>query len=586
MDNDQRKLAEELFFSGPQTTSFAKLLYFGIFDGGRIFPYPVPPPNEQTRIQELLKRIDCLIEHDLDADWIDRNATIPDKVIQKLGEMGLLGLTIPERYGGLGLSQYAYCRLMERLAGACSATALLVNAHQSIGLKALVLYGTEKQKSAYLPALARGEKLAAFSLTEPTAGSDVASILTEAVYIPDRNVFRISGSKQWTTNGAIAGVLTVMAKTEVETPEGPRQKVSAFLVTPDMPGFRVLNPALEKVGMRGTKTANLAFEGLEVPAENLLGPMGGGLRVCLTVLDYGRVTFGATCTGAAKFLLARAIEQANSRRQFNRPIASFGLIKEKIANMAALVYAMDAATYMTAGMVDQDAEDFMLEAAILKVFTSDALWTVVYDTMQIYGGRSFFTDEPLERMMRDARLNMIGEGANEVMRAFIAGAGMRDLGVQLEKVLLASRRPFSNFSSLWQFAINNLSRFRMPAVPVRSDILRPEATMLAKRVRRFGTSILRALVKYQEGIIERQLTLDRIAASAIALYTASAVISKLDSDLANPEMDQQQLRNDLMTARLYCRQAFATVDGSLTTLLKNDDDFVERVSDQLTGISS
>ena len=269
--------------------------------------------------------------------------------------------------------------------------------------------------------------------------------------------------------------------------------------------------------MRGTKTANLGFEGLEVPAKNILGPPGQGLRVCLTVLDYGRVTFGATCTGAAKFLLERAIEQARERHQFGRPLASFGLVKQKIANMAALVYAMDAATYLTAGMIDTSAEDFMLEAAILKVFTSDALWSIVYDTMQIFGGRSFFADRPYERMMRDARLNMIGEGSNEVMRAFIAGVGMRDLGVQLEQVLLASRRPLSNASLLWQFGVQNLGRLRTPEVPVTSDQLRREARGLAVRVRRFGMSILRALAKHQEGIVERQMILDRIASSAMAL---------------------------------------------------------------------
>ncbi|RPI29493.1 MAG: acyl-CoA dehydrogenase, partial [Acidobacteria bacterium] len=531
MDQEQRKLAEELFFSGPRTTSFAKLLYFGIFDAERVFPYPTPPSGEASRMQQLLATLDCFLEKEVDPDWIDRNSTIPDHVIAGLGKIGLMGLTIPEKYGGLGMSQYAYCRAMEHVAARCGATALMVNAHQSIGLKALVLYGTEEQKTRWLPPLARGEKLAAFSLTEPNAGSDVASIETEAVYDPSRKVYRITGRKQWTTNGAISGVLTVMAKTLVDTPDGPAKKVTAFLVTPDMPGFRVVAAALEKVGMRGSKTANLAFDGLEVPASNILGPPGQGLKVCLTVLDYGRTTFGATCTGAAKFLLERAVEQARERYQFGRPLASFGLVKQKIANMAALVYAMEAATYLTAGMIDQSDEDFMLEAAILKVFSSDALWSIVYDTMQIFGGRSFFTDRPYERMMRDARLNMIGEGSNEVMRAFIGGAGMRDPGVQLEQVLFATRRPFAHTSLLFGFARQNLARLRTPVVPVRSDLLRPQARMLAARVRRFGIAVVRVLTKYQEEVVERQMVLDRIATTAIALYSATAVIGRLDHDL-------------------------------------------------------
>ncbi len=585
MDQEQRKLAEELFFSGPKTTSFAKLLYFGVFDAARVFPYPEPPANETTRIHQLLEGLDQFLDSEVDPDWIDRNAAIPDHVIKGLGKLGMMGLTIPEQYGGLGMSQYAYCRAMEHVAGRCGSTALMVNAHQSIGLKALVLYGTEEQKRRWLPPLARGEMLAAFSLTEPNAGSDVASIETEAAYDPSRQVYKITGRKQWTTNGSIAGVLTVMAKTLVDTPEGPTKKVTAFIVTPDMPGFQVLAAGLEKVGMRGTRTSNLGFEGLEVPAQNILGRPGQGLRVCLTVLDYGRTTFGATCTGAAKFLLERAIEQARDRHQFGRSLASFGLVKQKIANMAALVCAMDAATYLTAGMIDSNAEDFMLEAAILKVFTSDALWSVVYDTMQIFGGRSFFADRPYERMMRDARLNMIGEGSNEVMRAFIAGVGMRDLGVQLEQVLHASRHPLANASLLWQFGRQNLGRVRTPAVPVRSGELRWEARMLAARVRRFGISILRVLAKHQEEIVERQMLLDRIASSAIALYTATAVVARLDRDLTRSQDDGDVIKKDLLAGKLYCRQAFATIDRSLAGLFDNNDDFVELVADRLSGVA-
>ncbi|HXK61687.1 MAG TPA: acyl-CoA dehydrogenase family protein [Acidobacteriota bacterium] len=585
MDQEQRKLAEELFFSGPKTTSFAKLLYFGIFDASRVFPYPAPSSDEAERTEELVRNLDCFLQSEVDPDWIDRNATIPDRVIAGLGKLGLMGLTIPKEYGGLGMSQYAYCRAMERVAARCGSTALMINAHQSIGLKALVLYGTEEQKARWLPPLARGEQLAAFSLTEPNAGSDVASIETEAVYDPARKLYRITGRKQWTTNGAIAGVLTVMAKTTVQTASGSAKKVTAFLVTPDMPGFRVLNPALEKVGMRGTKTANLAFEGLEVPASHILGPPGQGLRICLTVLDFGRTTFGATCTGASKFLLRQAVEYSRRRRQFGRPLASFALVKQKIANMAALVYAMESMTYLTAGMIDANAEDFMLEAAILKVFASDALWSIVYDTMQIFGGRSFFTDLPYERMMRDARLNMIGEGSNEVMRAFIGAAGMRDPGVQLEQVLKATRHPLANASFLWGFGRQNLARLRTPVVPVRSRLLKPEARMLAARVRRFGISVVRVLAKYQEEVVERQMILDRIASSAMALYGATAVMARLDRDLAGQDSAPDFLKKDLAAGRLFCRQAFAIVDRSLGSLFRNEDDSIERVSNMLSGVA-
>lgn len=584
MDEQQKRLAEELLFGTIKKPSFAKLLYFGIFDADKVFPYPHVSPEEELRTAQLLDRLKVFAEKEIDPDWIDRNSTIPDRVIQGLGKMGILGMTIPSEYGGLGASQYAYCKAAELLSSRCASTALFVNAHQSVGLKALLLFGTEEQKARWLPPLARGELFAAFSLTEPNAGSDASGIETQAVYDAEKNVYRITGKKQWTTNGSIAHILTVMAQTEVETPQGKQSKITAFLVTPDMPGFKVTAASLEKVGMRGSKTANLEFQNMEVPAANILGPIGGGLKVALTVLDYGRTTFGATCTGAAKFLVARAIYHARTRYQFKRPLASFTLVKRKIAIMSALAYAMDATTYMTAGLVDAHVEDIMLESAILKVFASDSLWIILYDTMQIYGGRSFFTDQPFERMMRDARLNMIGEGANEVMRAFIGVVGMRDVGMQLKAVKEALSSPVSSYELLWKFSKQSFDRLLTPKVPLKSPLLQREATQLGERVRSFGFAVARALARYREQILEKQLILDRFATAAMALYTTTAVLSKLDADLSRVNGDVKSLGNDVATGQFYCKYAMATIDRALESLQNNDDDAIEALSDQITGI--
>lgn len=580
MDEEQRRLAEELLFAGSKPPSFAKQLYFGNLHASKVFPYPKVDAAEQKRTEELITQLEAFADKQIDPNWIDRHATIPDNVIKGLGKMGILGITIPKEYGGLGMSQYAYCRAAEALSARCGSTALFVNAHQSVGLKALLLFGTPEQRGRWLPPLARGEQLAAFSLTEPNAGSDASGIETRAVFDPVRNVYRINGKKQWTTNGSIAQVLTVMALTEVETPQGKQDKVTAFLVTPDMPGFKVAAASLEKVGMRGSTTSNLTFNNLEVPAVNVLGPIGGGLRVCLTVLDYGRTTFGATCTGVAKTALRRAISHAQSRYQFKRPLAAFGLVKQKIANMSALVYAMEATTYLTAGLVDAGVEDFMLEAAMLKVFASDSLWSILYDTMQIFGGRSFFTDEPFERMMRDARLNMIGEGSNEVMRAFIGAVGMRDVGMELKGVLDACKQPWSQYDKLWNFSRKATARWRLAHVPVESPLIQKEAELLRKAIRRFGIAIVRVLSRYRESVVEHQLDLDRIATSAIAIYTATAVLSKLDSNLTRrPE----GLENDIAIAKLYCQQAMATVDRCLSSLFHPMDPILESTSDLITG---
>lgn len=585
VDEQQQRLAEELFFTDNKAPSFVKRLYFGAFDPLLAFPFPEPSLKDFEHNTAFFEKAKVFIENEIDPDWIDRHAEIPTSVIQGLGKLGILGMTVPQEHGGLGMSQHAYCRIAELISARCGATALFVNAHQSIGLKALLLFGTEEQQKRWLGPLARGDQLAAFSLTEPNAGSDAAGIETRAVFDKQKNVYRITGKKQWTTNGSLASVLTVMAKTEVDTPQGKQDKITAFLVTPDMPGFKVTAPALEKVGMRGSKTANLEFSDMEVPAANILGPIGGGLKVCLTVLDYGRTTFGATCTGAAKAAANQAIEHARTRMQFKRPLASFGLVKKKIARMSALIYAMDATTYFTAGLVDAGVEDIMLESAILKVFTSEALWLILYDTMQIYGGRSFFTDQPFERVMRDARLNMIGEGSNEVMRAFIAAVGMRDVGLQLKAFSEAIQNPIKESTTIWRILPALFRRLRLPNVSVNSPDLKYEARLVAKGIRRFGFAIIKLLAHYRQKIIENQLELERIADSAIALYTACAVLSKLDSPSQKSSSDVNKL-HDMAAGKLYCRMAMDTLNSNLDALFSKRDRDLENLSDRITGIKT
>lgn len=582
MDDRQKRLLEELLFSGEKRLSFTKLLFFGAFHTSSVFPFPVPSVKVQAETDDLLARLKAFAERSIDAQSIDHQAALPQAVIRGLGELGLLGLTIPKEYGGMGMSQYTYCEVMAELACHCGSSALFVNAHQSIGLKALVLFGTEAQKRRWLPPLARGEMIAAFSLTEQNAGSDASAVETRAVYDPEKRIYRLTGEKQWTTNGSMAGVLTVMAQTEMQTPEGVRDKITAFLVTPDMPGFKVTEKSLEKVGFRGTWTANLRFENVEVPEENILGPKGAGLRVALTVLDYGRTTFGSTCAGPARYCVDRAIEHARTRVQFNRPLATFPLIKKKIATIAALTYAMEATTMLTAGMVDRGMEDFMLEAAVLKVFNSESLWTILYETMQIYGGRSFFTLEPFERMMRDARLNMIGEGANEVLRAFISVVGMRDVGLQLKSVTGALRHPLAQAGVLRLFAGQCLGYLVSPKIPVRSAELRHQARALSRLVRRFGVAVVRLLSRYREEIVEQQLALDRIASAVIAIYTISATLSRMDAELGAGKVDAKKLQDNLASAKFYCQMALAQANSALGHIFDPTDQTVETTSDQLT----
>lgn len=577
MDEQQRRLAEELLFAEEKKPSFAKKLFFGLFQVDQVFPFPTVSPEEKEKTEDFVRKVDAFADKEIDGAAFDRNSSIPDSVIAGLSKLGMFRVTIPEKWGGFGMSQYAFCRAIEAIARRCGSTALFINVQQSIGLKALLLFGSDELKEKWLIPMAKGEKLAAFALTEPNAGSDAGGIETRAVYVPEKDVYRINGRKQWITSGGIADVLTVMAKTEVDTPKGKEDKVTAFLVTSDMPGFKVIEAALDKVGTRGTKTAILEFHDLEVPAKNILGKLGGGLKIALTTLDYGRTTFGAMCTGAAQELYERAVQHAIDRHQFGRPLASFTLVKKKIAMMAGLLYAMEAATHLTAGLIDNNVEDIMLESAMLKVFASDSLWTIVYETMQILGGRSFFSDAPYERMMRDARLNMIGEGSNEVMRAFIGAVGMRDVGMQLKNAMEAISNPVSNWETLQNFASERWKGLWAPEIPVRSSAIWEEAALLGKAVKHFGFCVTRLLANYREDIVERQLLLDRIATSAMAIYTASAVISRLDS-VQGPE------EKEIATAKFYCRYALEIIDQNLGTLFENRDASIEALSDLITGL--
>ena len=340
------KEAEELLFTGPQALGFAKGLFLGRFVADWAMPYPRIPAAQQAELDKSLAEIRAFLDEHLDPVAIDRNAEIPRHLIDGLARTGVLGMTAPKEYGGRGFSQRAYCKILEEIGARCASTSVFTNAHHSIGIRALLLFGTREQKQRWLPPLVTGQQLAAFALTEEQAGSDAANVQTTADPSPDGSHFILNGEKRYITNAAIAQVLTVMARTPV--PGSDKTAITAFLVTPDMPGFTMLEPRMEKLGIRGTATGRFAMRDTPVPKENILGPMGKGLKVALTVLDFGRTTFGACCTGAAKTSLALAVEHANKRRQFKKTLGDFDLVKKKIGRMAADLYAMEAMTAVTA----------------------------------------------------------------------------------------------------------------------------------------------------------------------------------------------------------------------------------------------
>jgi alkylation response protein AidB-like acyl-CoA dehydrogenase len=595
----QKKQAEELLFSGPESLGFAKSLFFGHFNAPLVFPYPELASGERAEVEQAAAAVRAFAESKIDAAEIDRLCDIPRPVIDGLADLGVLGMTAPKEHGGRGFSQLAYTKILEIIGGHCSSTAVFVNAHHSIGIRALLLFGTEEQKKRWLPDLVSGRKLGAFALTEPEAGSDAANVQTTATPTPDGKAYVLNGEKRYITNGALAGMLTVMARTPVAG--SSETKVTAFLVSPDMPGFEVVEARMPKCGIRGTATARLAFHDMVVPAENVLGQVGKGLRVALTVLDFGRTTFGASCTGAAKTCLKAAVEHANRRVQFKETLGEFELIKKKIAFIAAHAFAMEAATTQCAAFIDRGADDYMLETAILKVFATEHLWTVVNETLQIFGGQGYFSNEPYERMMRDARINTIGEGANEVLKAFIAVVGLRGVGESLKGVLDALKHPLREFGKLFSFGRSQLSaRMFSPNVPVRSQQLQQPAKELGNRVREFGIAVQNTLNHFRkkamqkpafkdnqelaiaEVVLKSQYMQERIANAACDLYVSSCVLSRLDS-MAQPANGAHAAHADAQAGRYFLTLADRRIRENLAALWDNDDDATTQTANAFLG---
>src|SRR5438094_966918 len=573
--------AEELLFAGPQALGFAKGLFQGHFVSDWVMPYPRIPMAQQTELDETLTELRKFLDEHLDPMEIDRQADIPRSVIDGLGRVGVLGMTAPKEYGGHGFTQMANCKVLEEIGRRCASTSVFVNAHHSSGIRALLLFGTHEQKQKWLPKLVTGEQLGAFALTEKEAGSDAANVQMTATPSADGSHFILNGEKRYITNAAITQELTAMARTQVQGKEG-KTAITAFLVTLDMPGVEILEARMRKTGSRGTATGRFAMSDVKVPKENILGPPGKGLKVALTVLDFGRTTFGACCTGAAKTCLTLAVKHANTRKQFNKTLGHFHLVKEKIARIAADAYAMEAMTTITASLIDRGLEDYMLETAMLKVFTTERLWECINDAFQIYGGSAYFVDLPLERMLRDARNNQIGEGSNEVLTSFIALVGMRGPGMEFKEIYDTMLKPTreGGIGKAWSAGMNRLgASVRIPDVPVRSAELRSFANQLGRLIWRFNLAVNRSLIVYREPILDMQLVQERIAGVAMDLFASTAVLSRWDSEIQFGQGNGEAPSQKNTAAELFLRQSFRRIRNYLAGLNDNDDKFILKAAD-------
>ncbi len=339
---------------------------------------------------------------------IDEEGKIPKELMKKLGELGVLGVAFPEEYGGGGFGEIGYCISQEEIARGCMSTATVIGAHQSIGANAIYLGGSEEQKKKYLTPLASGEKLAAFCLTEAQAGSDSFNLRTKAYLDGDEWV--INGEKLWITNGGTADIVSVFAR----TPKG----ISAFIVETDNPGFKA-GPPEKKMGIKGSSTHAITFDNVRVPQENLIGKDGRGFLLAMKTLDTGRLGLGAACLGAAKELLEMSTLYAKEREQFDQTISHFQAIQFYLAEMATMIYTMESMVYRTA--VDYDlGKNVSRQSAMVKLYCSESLDKIADLAVQIHGGMGYSKELPIERFYRDARINRIFEGTNEIQKIIIA----------------------------------------------------------------------------------------------------------------------------------------------------------------------
>ncbi|MBI4955193.1 MAG: acyl-CoA dehydrogenase family protein [Myxococcales bacterium] len=546
---------------------FMKAVFHGVLAEDVVFPFPELGAEERENLELMLDSVRRFLATKVDAAAIDKRHEIGAEVLAEAKALGLFGLQIAGEHGGLGLSATAYSRVMQEVGAHDASLAVTLGAHQSIGLKAILLYGTAEQKRRFLPSLASGERVAAFALTEPVAGSDAAAIKTRADLAPDGSHYVLNGSKLWITNGGFADVFTVFARTSDFETQKP--KLTAFLVERGE-GVRH-GPNEHKLGIRGSSTTSVYFDDVKVPVANVVGEVGRGFRVAMEVLNSGRLGLAAGCTGSCRALVKLAVERVQERHAFGRRIGEFGLIKDKIALMLAQTYALESATYLTTGLVDAGVTDYSLESAICKVFGSETLWWVVNETLQIAAGIGYMGDYPYERMLRDARINLIFEGTNEILRCFIALAGMAGPGQKLAEVARAMREPIKGFGLLRDFAIGKARSMLVPERLTRAHpVLSREAVIVEEFTAILARHVENTLRKHGRDIAEMQYVQRRVADTAIDLYALSACIAR--ATRAIEKHGEEGARRPIEWTRIFGALARKRLKHNADEFEANDDE--------------
>jgi acyl-CoA dehydrogenase family protein 9 len=561
--------------------SFMRSLCLGIIEEQVILPFPKVQEDQKETLKGVIDAINQLLGGHADdfRNW-DRKGELPKEFIEELKQFGLFGLVIPEQFGGLGFKSTAYSRTLQEIAKHDASVAVTIGAHSSIGMRGLLLYGTEEQRQKYYPKLATGEMIAAFCLTEPGAGSDAAAIKTRAVKEGDHWV--LNGNKLWITNGGIADFFTVFAKTGDD--EG-HPHITAFIVTRDMPGVSVGSHE-DKMGIRASSTTTVIFDNVVVPEANLLGPVNKGFKVAMHILNSGRTGLGGGSIGGMKRLIEMSTKYANERHTFGKPIRDYGLIKLKVGQMVIDCYVTESLVDIVAMLTDQGYEEYAVEAAISKVYASEALWRSADEALQIAGGNGYMCEYPYERMLRDSRINRIFEGTNEILRLFIALTAMNDVGSQLKELSTTVKGifddPIKGFGVLSDYALKHASLMTgIPRAKSRfssiDPLLREPANVFETSTRHLAAAVDRILRKHGRNIIGKQLASRRLANIMIDLFALGCTLSRVSSSLADKGAEGAAREIDLL--KVFANQAERRVRHSFGLIDINDDELIKGLAD-------
>ena len=575
-EQEARQVAEDAREKQWDAPSFVRKMFEGNYRLDLVHPYPEVDAAEVERARPFMDRLEAFLRDNVDSDEIDREGKIPASVVEGLRKLGAFGIKIPEEYGGLGLSQTSYTHAIGLVTSVDGNLTALLSAHQSIGLpQPLKLFGTEEQKRKYLPRLARGA-ISAFALTESNVGSDPAALSTHAELSPDGRHYILNGEKLWCTNGTVAELMVVMART------GPK-RITAFIVEADWPGVEVVQ-RLHFMGLRALENGIIRFTDVKVPVENVLWGEGKGLKLALVTLNTGRLTLPASCQTAGKRCLEISRRWAAERVQWGAAIGKHDAIAQKLARMAADVYAMEAVSDLASGMADRGGYDIRLEAAMAKMWNTETAWRIADDTLQIKGGRGYETadslrargerPDPVERIMRDMRINLIFEGSSEIMRLFIAREAV-DTHLSVAGDLIDPRTSTAAKAKAllraalfyaWWYPTRWLGWGRWPRYS-EFGALATHVRFAERKSRKLARTLFHCMIRFGPKLEKKQMVLGRLVEIGAELLAITAVCARARRELAVDPSNSGPIE----LADLFCRQARRRVHDRFEDVFFNDD---------------